>query len=103
MKTYLLILLLSGYACTSFAQYYLRGELKDESGNGLQGVRIALASKGNYPFYTGAGGAFGIPTSLKVDTITFMQEGYDTLKTAVITNQFGNFSIKAQAKKLSWS
>ncbi|MDB5249316.1 MAG: von Willebrand factor type [Segetibacter sp.] len=83
----------------SFSQYYLRGELKDEKGQGLQGARIALFSKGTYPYYTGASGAFGIPTNLKVDTITFSLEGYDTLKTAVVTKHVGSFTLKMTNRK----
>ncbi|MGI8636729.1 MAG: VWA domain-containing protein [Segetibacter sp.] len=81
------------------AQYYLKGELKDEKGLGLQGARITLFSKGNYPFYTGSSGAFGIPSNLKVDTITFSLAGYDTLKTAVNTVQYNYFTLKAVNRK----
>lgn len=86
-----------------YGQYYLRGQLKDEQGNGLKDVRIALFSKGNYPFYTGIDGVFGLPSSLKIDTITFMKSGYDTLKTAVTTTQFSNFVLKAEQKKIDVS
>lgn len=92
-----IFLLLTATAADS--QYYLRGELKDEKGNGLQGARITLASKGSYPFNTGSSGTFGIPTSLKVDTITFSLPGYDTLKTAVITSQYGHFTLKSSNRK----
>src|SRR6478672_2384212 len=83
----------------SHAQYYLKGELKDEKGVGLQGARITLFSKGNYPFYTGNSGAFGIPSNLKVDTITFYLAGFDTLKTAVNTTQYNYFTLKAANRK----
>jgi len=90
---------------TSFAdgQYYLRGELRDEKGNGLPGARIKVASKGTYPYYTGSSGAFGIPTNLKVDTITFSLDGFDTLKTPVVSTTFGYFTLKASIKKTSSS
>lgn len=95
MKPFVLnLLFLLLFVQLSNAQYYLRGELKDEKGVGLPGARIALFSKGSYPFYTGSSGAFGIPTNLKVDTITFSLQGYDTLKTAVITSQYGYFTLK---------
>lgn len=82
---------------SAFSQYYLRGELKDDQGQGLAGARITLSSRGNYPYYTGSSGAFGIPVSLKIDTITFSLEGYDTLKTAVITTEYVNFVLKKTA------
>jgi Ca-activated chloride channel family protein len=99
LKALLLIVCLVTGVQNSFSQYYLRGELKDEAGNGIGGARIALASKGNYPFFTGSTGAFGIPTNVKVDTVTFMHEGYDTLKTVVVTSQLGSFVMKGQVKK----
>ncbi|MDQ6813751.1 MAG: von Willebrand factor type A domain-containing protein [Bacteroidota bacterium] len=81
------------------AQYYLRGELKDEKGNPIQGATIVLFSKGIYPYYTGSSGAFGIPTNVKIDTITFSLAGYDTLKTAVNTAQYNYFTLKDNSRK----
>ncbi len=83
-------------SASAFSQYYLRGELKDDNGKGLQGAKITLSSKGGYPFYSGNSGAFGIPVSLKIDTITFTLEGYDTLKTPVVTTEYGYFILKAR-------
>ena len=101
-KLYFIIILLS-VAPWARGQYYLRGELKDEKGNALQGAKIVLFSKGIFPYYTGSSGAFGIPTNLKVDTITFTLPGYDTLKTAVNTTQYGNFVLKNSDKKAASS
>ena len=81
------------------AQFYLKGELKDEKGNPIQGAKIVLFSKGIYPYYTGSSGAFGIPVNLKIDTITFTLPGYDTLKTAVNTSEYGYFSLKSSGRK----
>lgn len=79
---------------SAFAQYYLRGEVKDADGRGLPSVKINLLSKNNYPYYSGSSGAFGIPVNFKNDTITFILDGYDTLKTAVVTTDYGNFVLK---------
>ncbi len=79
---------------SSSAQYYLRGELKDEQGQPLSNIRIMLVSKGTYPYFTGSTGGFGLPTNLKIDTIVFMAPGFDTLKSAVITSQFNSFTMK---------
>lgn len=83
----------------SYSQYYLRGELKDEQGHALQGARIMLSSKGTYPYYTGSSGAFGIPENVKADTITFILEGYDTLKAPVITSKYGVFTLRMTNRK----
>ena len=79
----------------------MRGEVRDEQGHALPGVKITLSSKGTFPYYTGSAGAFGIPTSLKVDTITFLIEGYETLTTAVNTNQYRIFTLKMSSFKLN--
>lgn len=85
---------------SSFSQYYLRGELKDEQGKGISNGRMTLFSKGNFVFSTGSSGDFGIPSGLKLDTVTFFLEGYDTLKSAVLTSRFGNFVLKSARKKV---
>jgi Ca-activated chloride channel family protein len=71
-----------------FSQYYLRGEIKDERGRLLEGVRINLASRGSFPFYSGNGGTFGIPLSATTDTITLTLDGYETLKRIVDAKKF---------------
>ncbi len=81
-------------AHTSFSQYYLRGEVRDALNQPLQGVKINLFSKGEYPYYSGSSGAFGIPTSLKIDTITFAAKGYELLKTAVESAKYSVFTLK---------
>ncbi len=100
MRLLVTILFISVFVKGVFSQYYLRGELKDEKGNGIPGARISLYSKGSYPYFTGSTGAFGIPTNLKVDTITFTLDGYDTLKTPVVTTQYGNFILKPLSGKV---
>lgn len=98
LLTFFLIL-----STAAFSQYYLRGELKDEQGQGLAGAKITLFSKGAYPFYTGSSGAFGIPTSLKVDTITFSLEGFETLKTPVVSKDYSVFKLKMITRKATSS
>lgn len=77
-----------------YSQYYVRGEVKDERGRFLQGVKITFCSKGSYPYYTGAGGTFGIPTSLASDTICLSLDGYEMLRTAVDTRRFQSYQLK---------
>lgn len=77
-----------------YSQYYLRGELKDDKGQGLSNIRITLVSKGTYPYFTGGGGGFGIPSNLKIDTIIFAAPGFDTLKSAVNTSEYQTFTLK---------
>jgi len=72
----------------------LRGEVRDEQGHVLPGAKITLFSKGDFLYYSGSLGAFGIPTRLKTDTITLSFEGYEILTKAVNTSQYGVFTIK---------
>jgi Ca-activated chloride channel family protein len=76
------------------AQYYLRGEIKDEFGRTLAGVKINLYSKGNYSYSSGSSGTFGIPTPLAIDTIILTYQGYETLKRAVESQKYQNFVLK---------
>ena len=49
--------------------------MRDEAGQPLQNVTILLHSTG-YKYYSGATGSFGIVTSQKFDTLTFLHTGY---------------------------
>lgn len=58
-------------------RYYIRGEVKDESGNILQNVSI-LQRKTGYVFKSGTSGTFGIISNEKFDTLIFSLEGFKT-------------------------
>lgn len=73
---------------TAISQYYLQGEVKDEKGRLLSGIKINLYSQGNYLFSSGSSGLFGIPSSLQIDTITLSADGYETLRKAVETEKY---------------
>jgi Ca-activated chloride channel family protein len=76
------------------AQYYLRGEVKDEQGRFLPLVKIQLHSKSGFPYYSGSSGVFGIPSSLKIDTVTLTLDGYETLKKPVETSKYQTLVMK---------
>ena len=79
MKQLLFILLFLIATLHLNAQYYLRGDVKDEKGNLLPDVKINLFSKGNYAYTSGNSGYFGIPTNMEIDTITLNYQGYEIL------------------------
>jgi Ca-activated chloride channel family protein len=81
-------------ASTSYSQFYLRGEIKDERGRLLEGVKITLASKGTFPYYSGNSGTFGISESVTSDTITLTLDGYETMRTFIDTRKFQNLFLK---------
>jgi Ca-activated chloride channel homolog len=58
-------------------QYYLRGEVKDESGNALQNATI-LNIRTGYVYKSGSQGSFGIITTHQVDTFDISLDGYRT-------------------------
>ncbi|TDH27870.1 DUF3520 domain-containing protein [Segetibacter sp. 3557_3] len=92
----LIVLMLS---LSSAAQFYLRGEVRDEQGRPVSNARIKFFSKGNFPYYTGAGGAFGVPTTLKIDTITIIADGYETFTAPVRSATYEVFTLKMTALK----
>ena len=91
---------------TSFAQYYLRGEVKDENNNLLPNVKIILHSSGNV-YHSGSSGAFGIPVPQPTDTLTLSIDNYQTLTAKVNADQYQTLQLRilyrppaAPAKKL---
>jgi Ca-activated chloride channel family protein len=88
MNRLLLILLFFLYAPTIGAQYYLRGEIKDNRGKKLEGVTILLQSRGSVPFFSGKDGDFGIPLNKLTDSILLSLPGYEIKKMAVHAASF---------------
>src|SRR6185436_3849737 len=78
---------------TAFSQYYLRGEVKDESGNILQNVSIMHVRTG-YVYKSGAEGSFGILTDQKVDTFNFSLDGYRGERLIANADNYLNVKLK---------
>lgn len=74
-------------------QFYLRGEVKDESGNILQNVSI-LQHKTGYVFRSGTQGTFGILSNFQIDTFSFSFEGYRTEKMVLNTDNYASIRLK---------
>lgn len=77
-----------------FAQFYLRGQIKNEKGDVLAGVKIYLHSRPNYSYSSGNSGTFGLPTPLEIDTITLVYSGYESFKQVVATRDYQNLVMK---------
>ncbi|NCW88437.1 MAG: VWA domain-containing protein, partial [Chitinophagia bacterium] len=58
-------------------EYYIRGEVRDVSGNPLQNVQIRQSSTGLL-FRTGTWGSFGFSSRIQSDSLQFSLEGYRT-------------------------
>lgn len=74
-------------------QYYLRGEVKDESGNALQNVTIMHVHTGLI-YKSGATGSFGIPINQQVDTFNFSLDGYRPEKVIVNADHYLSVLLK---------
>lgn len=76
------------------SQYYLRGALNDENGRPIYNAKIFLSSKGTVPFSTGSSGAFGIPLAAAADSITFIADGFETLRTLADARKYNTYTLK---------
>lgn len=83
------MIVLPGYG----QQYYLRGEVKDESGNALQNVTI-LHLRTGLIYKSGSIGSFGIPLHQQVDTFTFSLDGYRPEKVVVNADRYLSVHLK---------
>lgn len=83
------------------AQYYLRGEIRDEKKKPLSNARIFVHSLRAY-FYSGASsGSFGISTKVLFDSLTITLEGYERLTVRVRCDQWQVLTLKASADAIS--
>lgn len=98
MKTACHILLCLLFSATSFCQHYLRGDVKDESGNPLQNVTILNVRTG-YVYRSGSEGSFGILNNQRLDTFNFSFEGYKPER--ILAN--ADVVLNVRLKKLSGS
>ncbi|MBC7873743.1 MAG: von Willebrand factor type A domain-containing protein [Ferruginibacter sp.] len=79
-------------------QFYVRGEVKDESGNILQNVTI-LQLKTGYIFRSGSSGTFGIVTNQQMDTLSFSMDGFENEKILADAEKY----LSVKLKRLSGS
>jgi Ca-activated chloride channel family protein len=87
----------------SNAQYYLRGEVKDNKNKPLPYAKIFLHSlRMNY--YAGAGSAtFGLNSKFLYDSLTISLEGYETRTIRVKTDQWQTIQLKPTIDAVSKS
>jgi Ca-activated chloride channel family protein len=87
----LIFLVLSSAVCAQ--QFYIRGEVKDESGNALQNVTI-LQHKTGYIFKSGSVGTFGIVSNQQIDTLSFSLDGYRMERLVVNADNYVSVKLK---------
>ena len=93
MSRFLFILFFCFSASSLSAQYYIRGEVRDDKNVALQNVRIILHSTG-IPYSSGIGGAFGILSSREKDSLTFSLDGYETISVSVNSARYQRITLK---------
>ena len=81
------------------AQYYLRGEIKDEMNQPLQNVKIFLHSN-HYLYYSGPEGSFGITTLHLNDSVTLSLEGYESKTVPVNCQQWQSISMHVTSSNI---
>ncbi len=96
MKPFVLLFIVLLFSQSGFSQYYLRGQVVDDKGTPLYGVKIYLQSKGKIDYATSDDGRFGIPTPKAVDTITLIMDGYETYKAPIPTKDFQKLTLTMQ-------
>lgn len=94
---YILFLLL---AFTARAQYYLRGEIKDEKNQPLRNAKIILHSN-NHIYFSGTSGGFGITTNYLMDSLTIGLDGYEPRSVKVNCEQWQNIILKILSSNVS--
>lgn len=97
LKPAILAIMCSFSLASARAQFYLRGDVKDENNSFLADVRILLHSSG-YLYHSGSSGAFGIPVPAVSDTLTLSADGFQTLIVAVDASKFQNLHLRSSSR-----
>ncbi|CAN5611046.1 VWA domain-containing protein [soil metagenome] len=82
------------------AQYYLRGEVKDDKNEPLQNVKILMHSN-RMLYYSGTLGGFGISTLILNDSLTFSLNGYESKTIAIKADVFQLINLKTLSSNSS--
>ena len=93
MKRLLIYLLILIPALQADAQYYLRGDIKDEKNQGLQNARIFVQSAKTF-YYSGTYGGFGFKMANLYDTLTVTLDGYEPKTVRVKADQWQVIVLK---------
>lgn len=97
MRLFIWILLLLFVNHSARAQYYLRGEIRNEHGTLLSGVKIKLSTKPSLIFYSGGTGSFGIPLTAIKDSIHLSFDGYEQLSLYADSRRFQMIQMKSSS------
>ena len=93
MKRIFFIIIILSLLKTVSAQYYIRGDVKDEKNQPLQNVKIYMPSTRSL-YYSGNTGGFGIPSSNLYDSLLFSLDGYSPQSLRIKTNVYQEIILK---------
>jgi Ca-activated chloride channel homolog len=100
LQRLLYIILFTMSALIANAQYYIRGEVKDEKNQPLQNVKIILHSSHGL-FYSGSSGGFGITTKTLIDSLSFILDGYEGKTIKINADQWQTVNLKIAASSVN--
>lgn len=94
MKKSIWILFYCLCCLSASTQHYLRGEVRNEHGILLDGVKLRLASTPLQLYYSGSSGAFGIPSNKLIDSLILQLDGYENLTILADSRKFQYIQLK---------
>lgn len=100
MKKLFLHIVFSCCLLNCSAQYYLRGEIRDEKNESLQNVKIFLHSD-KMLYYSGTTGGFGISSAVAKDSMTLSLEGYENKTVKVTAGELAQIVMKPLSSNAS--
>ena len=100
MKNWIVNIIVSCLIFNCSAQYYLRGEIKDERNENISNAKIILHSD-KLLYYGGSSGSFGISSTKEKDSITISVDGYETKTVGIASNQFATILLKILSSNAS--
>lgn len=100
MQKILVIILMVAFYSPLSAQYYIKGDVKNEKGEPMQNVKIYMPAT-RAVYYSGFTGGFGIPSSNLYDSLIFSLDGFITQPLKIKTNEYQGIVMKMMEANLS--
>jgi Ca-activated chloride channel homolog len=82
------------FANILFAQYYVRGQVRDEKGNPVADAKIKLLSKPKSIVYTDNYGGYNFENSKITDSAIIFFEGYTVIRTLLEVGEYQTHTLK---------
>ncbi|MDQ6845599.1 MAG: von Willebrand factor type A domain-containing protein, partial [Bacteroidota bacterium] len=82
------------------AQYYIRGEIKDDKNQPLQNVKIYMPLT-RAIYYSGITGGFGIPSANLYDSLIVSLDGYETRSLKIKSDVYQQITLKMLTTNVS--